>query len=413
MNNQNQIIVLVVLILLSAIFSATETAFSSLNSIKLKHLIEKGNKRAKKTLELSESFEKVLVTILVGNNIVNILAASLATILFITWFNNDLGITLSTVVMTTLVLIFGEITPKSLAKEVPEAFAMFITPFMQLMYILLFPLVYIFYSIQKVMRQLFKVKSSKMTEEEVITYIEEASKDGSINSNERDLIQKVFLFDQLKVLDILTPRVSIEAIELSDSVEDMKSIFESTGHSRLPVYEKDLDHIVGILHYKDFMFLIWPLKKTLKQVMSNPIEVTEYMRVVDLLHVLKTKKEHLAIVKDEYGGTEGIVTLEDIVEELVGDIFDEHDEIVKPIRQINDLTYVVSSDIDIDTLCETLKISYDGDAQTVNGFVLDLYGKIPKVSDTLTYQGYDITILKATKKMITEVEFIKKSDTLK
>lgn len=413
MNNQNQIIVLVVLILLSAIFSATETAFSSLNSIKLKHLIEKGNKRAKKTLELSESFEKVLVTILVGNNIVNILAASLATILFITWFNNDLGITLSTVVMTTLVLIFGEITPKSLAKEVPEAFAMFITPFMQLMYILLFPLVYIFYSIQKVMRQLFKVKSSKMTEEEVITYIEEASKDGSINSNERDLIQKVFLFDQLKVLDILTPRVSIEAIELSDSVEDMKSIFESTGHSRLPVYEKDLDHIVGILHYKDFMFLIWPLKKTLKQVMSNPIEVTEYMRVVDLLHVLKTKKEHLAIVKDEYGGTEGIVTLEDIVEELVGDIFDEHDEIVKPIRQINDLTYVVSSDIDIDTLCETLKISYDGDAQTVNGFVLDIYGKIPKVSDTLTYQGYDITILKATKKMITEVEFIKKSDTLK
>lgn len=413
MNNQNQIIVLVVLILLSAIFSATETAFSSLNSIKLKHLIEKGNKRAKKTLELSESFEKVLVTILVGNNIVNILAASLATILFITWFNNDLGITLSTVVMTTLVLIFGEITPKSLAKEVPEAFAMFITPFMQLMYILLFPLVYIFYSIQKVMRQLFKVKSSKMTEEEVITYIEEASKDGSINSNERDLIQKVFLFDQLKVLDILTPRVSIEAIELSDSVEDMKSIFESTGHSRLPVYEKDLDHIVGILHYKDFMFLIWPLKKTLKQVMSNPIEVTEYMRVVDLLHVLKTKKEHLAIVKDEYGGTEGIVTLEDIVEELVGDIFDEHDEIVKPIRQINDLTYVVSSDIDIDTLCETLKISYDGDAQTVNGFILDLYGKIPKVSDTLTYQGYDITILKATKKMITEVEFIKKSDTLK
>ena len=413
MNNQNQIIVLVVLILLSAIFSATETAFSSLNPIKLKHLIEKGNKRAKKTLELSESFEKVLVTILVGNNIVNILAASLATILFISWFNNDLGITLSTVVMTTLVLIFGEITPKSLAKEVPEAFAMFITPFMQFMYILLFPLVYIFYSIQKVMRQLFKVKSSKMTEEEVITYIEEASKDGSINSNERDLIQKVFLFDQLKVLDILTPRVSIEAIELSDSVEDMKTIFESTGHSRLPVYDKDLDHIVGILHYKDFMFLIWPLKKTLKQVMSDPIEVTEYMRVVDLLHVLKTKKEHLAIVKDEYGGTEGIVTLEDIVEELVGDIFDEHDEIVKPITQLNDLTYVVSSDTDIDTLCETLKISYDGDAQTVNGFILDIYGKIPKVSDTLAYQGYDITILKATKKMITEVEFIKKSDTLK
>jgi putative hemolysin len=412
MNNQNLIIVLVTLILLSAIFSATETAFSSLNPIKLKHLIEKGNKRAKKTLELSENFEKVLVTILVGNNIVNILAASLATILFISWFNNDLGITLSTVVMTTLVLIFGEITPKSLSKEVPEAFAMFITPFMQLMFIVLFPIVYIFYSIQKVMRQLFKVKSSKMTEEEVITYIEEASKGGSINNNERDLIQKVFLFDQLKVLDILTPRVSIEAIELNDTVEDIKTIFESTGHSRLPVYEKDLDHIVGILHYKDFMFLVWSLKKTLKQVMSDPIEVTEYMRVVDLLHVLKSKKEHLAIVKDEYGGTEGIVTLEDIVEELVGDIFDEHDEIVKPIRQLNDLTFVVSSDTDVETLCDTLHISYDGDAQTVNGFVLDIFGKIPKVSDKMTYQNYHITILKATKKMITEVEFIKKSDTL-
>jgi CBS domain containing-hemolysin-like protein len=412
MNNQNLIIILIVLILLSAIFSATETAFSSLNPIKLKHLIEKGNKRAVKTLKLSESFEKVLVTILVGNNIVNILAASLATILFISWFNEDLGITLSTVVTTTLVLIFGEITPKSIAKEVPEAFALFITPFMQLMFIVLFPIIYIFYSIQKFLRQLFKVKSSTMTEEEVITYIEEASKGGSINSNERDLIQKVFLFDQLKVLDILTPRVSIEAIELSDTIEDIKTIFESTGHSRLPIYEKDLDHIVGILHYKDFMFLVWPLKKTLKQVMSDPIEVTEYMRVVDLLHVLKSKKEHLAIVKDEYGGTEGIVTLEDIVEELVGDIFDEHDEIEKPIKQLDDITYVVNSDIDIDTLSETLGISYDGDAQTVNGFILDIFGKIPKVSDKLTYQHYHITILKATKKMITEVQFIKKGDTI-
>ena len=164
MNNQNLIIILIILILLSAIFSATETAFSSINPIKLKHLIEKGNKRAVKTLKLSENFEKVLVTILVGNNIVNILAASLATILFISWFNEDLGITLSTVVITTLVLIFGEITPKSIAKEVPEAFALFITPFMQLMFIVLFPIIYIFYSIQKGMRQLFKVKSSTMSE---------------------------------------------------------------------------------------------------------------------------------------------------------------------------------------------------------------------------------------------------------
>jgi CBS domain containing-hemolysin-like protein len=408
MNNQTLIFILLALIISSAIFSATETAFSSLNPIKLKHLIEKGNKRAKKTLYLSEHFEKVLVTILVGNNIVNILAASLATILFVSIFNEDLGITISTVVMTTLVLIFGEITPKSLAKEMPEQFAMFITPFMQLMYLLLFPLVQIFTFIQKVMRSLFKLKQSKMTEEEVITYIDEASKEGSINSNERDLIQKVFLFDQLKVLDILTPRVSIEAIDLNDTIEEIKKTFEESGHSRLPVYEKDLDTIKGILHYKDFMSLVWTQKKTIKQVMSDPIDVTEYMRVVDLLHVLKSKKEHLAIVKDEYGGTEGIVTLEDIVEELVGDIFDEHDEVMDPIKSLDENTYLVKSDTEIDHLCETLDIKYEGDAQTVNGFILDIFGKIPNVFEKINYETYEIIILKATKKMITEVKFIKK-----
>ena len=409
-DSQSLIIILIILIMLSAIFSATETAFSSLNPIKLKNMIEKGNKPAASALKLSENFEKVLVTILVGNNIVNILAASLATLLFVQWFNEDVAITISTVVMTTVVLIFGEITPKSLAKEMPETFAIVITPLIKLVFILLFPIVQIFSTIQKVIRSIVKVNKSKMTEEEVITYIDEASKEGSINENERNLIQKVFEFDQLKVLDIITPRVAIEAIEFNTPIETIFEAFEESGHSRLPVYDKDLDHIIGILHYKDFMQLVYTNKKTLKQVIYNPIEVTEYMRIVDLLHVLKSKKEHLAIVKDEYGGTEGLVTLEDIIEELVGDIFDEHDDVIESIIKKDANTFIVKGDTDVETLCETLSIAYDGDAQTVNGFILDIFGKIPKVNDAIFYQNYHLNIVKANKKMISEVRFTKKGD---
>jgi CBS domain containing-hemolysin-like protein len=410
-NNQTLIIILVVLIIFSGLFSATETAFSSLNPAKLKYMIENGNKRALKTLQRYERFEKLLVTILIGNNIVNLLSASLATILFINFFNDeDLGVTLSTIVMTTVVLIFGEITPKSIAKEIPEGFAIAVTPFLSLVNIIIYPLVLLFYGIQVLMRKFFNIKKSSITENELITYIQEIEKEGTINANERDLIQKVLDFDAMKVLDILTPRVDIVACDITESIENIQDLFESTGHSRIPIYDKDLDHIVGIIHYKDFMYFVLPKKKSLKTMMKDPIFITEYMRVVDLMHMLKTKKEHIAIVKDEYGGTEGLVSLEDILEEIVGEIWDEHDQIKKEIQHLDDGSYLIKGSAYMDIVSETLSFEYDEEAQTLNGFILENMKKIPHVNDVFQYLDFQITITKATRKKVLEAH-IKKGDT--
>jgi putative hemolysin len=402
------ITILIILIILSGLFSATETAFSSLNPIKLKFLIEKGNHRAKKTLRLYDQFEHLLIVILVGNNIVNILAASLATIIFVDLLGQDLGVTISTVVLTTVVLIFGEITPKSIAKQLPESFAMIITPFITLVGYLIAPIVIIFRWIQKGMNRLFKIKKQTVTEDELLTYVSEVEKQGGINSNERELIQRVIDFDALKVTEILTPRVDIEAVELSDAIEDIMDLFETSGHSRLPVYEKDLDHIVGIIHYKDFMYHVVNGKKTIKSMMKDPIFVTEYMKIVDLLHVLKLKKEHLAIVKDEHGGTQGLASLEDIIEELVGDIFDEHDEIEKDITKVEEDHYIVKGSAELEHVLELLSFEYE-DVQTMNGFMLEQMGKIPFVNEHFDYKGFNFKVKKATKKKVIEVE-IKKSD---
>lgn len=404
----SSLIALIILIILSGLFSATETAFSSLNPIKLKFLMEQGNKRASKTLAMYEKFEKLLVVILVGNNIVNILSASLATLIFVDLLGQDLGVTIATVVLTTVVLIFGEITPKSIAKQLPESFAMFITPFIKMVSYIILPITLIFGLIQQGMNRLFKFKKQTVTEDELLTYVAEVEKQGGINANEKELIQRVIDFDALKVTEILTPRVDIQAVDITDDIEDISDIFESTGHSRLPVYDKDLDHIIGILHYKDFIYHVVTGKKTVKQMMKDPIFVTEYMKIVDLLHMLKTKKEHLAIVKDEHGGTQGLASLEDIVEELVGDIFDEHDAVEKDITKIDHNHYIIKGSAELENVLQLLGFEYD-DAQTMNGFMLDQMGKIPFVNESFDYEGYTFKVRKTTKKKILEVE-ISKSD---
>ena len=402
----SSLIALIILIILSGLFSATETAFSSLNPIKLKFLMEQGNKRASKTLAMYEKFEKLLVVILVGNNIVNILSASLATLIFVDLLGQDLGVTIATVVLTTVVLIFGEITPKSIAKQLPESFAMFITPFIKMVSYIILPITLIFGLIQQGMNRLFKFKKQTVTEDELLTYVAEVEKQGGINANEKELIQRVIDFDALKVTEILTPRVDIQAVDITDDIEDISDLFESTGHSRLPVYDKDLDHIIGILHYKDFIYHVVTGKKTVKQMMKDPIFVTEYMKIVDLLHMLKTKKEHLAIVKDEHGGTQGLASLEDIVEELVGDIFDEHDAVEKDITKIDQDHYIVKGSAELEDVLQLLGFEYD-DAQTMNGFMLDQMGKIPFVNESFEYEGFSFKVRKTTKKKILEVEIKK------
>jgi putative hemolysin len=402
----NIIIALVLLVFLSAFFSATETAFSSLNKVKIKNMAQNGSKRALKTYRLSERFDKVLITVLIGNNIVNIASASLATVLFVRLIGGNSGITVSTAVMTTVVLIFGEITPKSLAKEIPETYALAVTPVINALVIVFHPLNLLFGGIQKLMNKLFDFKKEKtITEEELLTYVDEARNEGEINANESDLIRSVIDFDDLRIEDIFTPRVNVVAVDLSDDMETIKTAFKESGYSRIPVYEKDMDHIKGIINHKDFYHDVLIENKTLETIIQPAFYVTEYMGVHDLLTLLRQNQAHLAVVRDEFGGTVGVVTMEDILEELVGDIWDEHDKIVEEISALDDQTFRIKGYAQIDEVFDILGIEDDDtfDFSTVNGWVLEELGRIPRIGDTFKFRHLDVTVTQADIKKVLEV----------
>ncbi|MDD4194357.1 MAG: hemolysin family protein [Acholeplasmataceae bacterium] len=398
-----QIIILIVLILLSAFFSSSETAFSSINQIKLKHLIQKGDVRAERTYQLSLKFEKLLTTILIGNNIVNILSASIATVFFVRNFGN-IGVTLSTAVMTTLVLIFGEITPKSLAKKVPEKYAIAVTPFLILFTWILFPFIYLFGLWQKLMNKTFKFgEEDGITEEELLTYVSEVQQEGGINENEGNLIRSVIDFDDLLVEEIFTPRVHVVAVDVNQDTKSIIKAFKQSGYSRLPVYDTNIDHIIGTINHKDFYNLVLIDKEPLENIIKPPVFVTEYMRVSHLLNLLKEHKAHLAIVKDEYGGTLGVVSMEDILEELVGDIWDEHDEIIEQIIKIDETHYKVKGHADLEDLFELIGIDVELDVSTVNGWVTDELGKIPTAGDQFRFHNLLVSVMSADMKKVLEV----------
>lgn len=388
---------------MSAFFSATEIAFSSLNQIKLKHAIINGNKKAKKTLYYAENFEKVLTTILIGNNIVNIASASLATIIFVKYWENA-GVTISTAVMTVLVLIFGEITPKSIAKKVPEKWALAVTPVLTLFVWVLYPFSIIFGYWQKLMARIFKFeKESSITEEELLTYVSEVQQEGGINENEGELIRSVIDFDDLKIEEIFTPRVNVVAISETEELKKITHAFKHTGYSRLPVYDTNIDHIIGIINHKDFYNLVLLEKQPLNTIIKPPVFVTEYMKVSHLLELLKENKSHMAIVKDEFGGTLGIVTMEDILEEIVGDIWDEHDEIIEQISKIDDFTFRVKGNADLEDIFESIDMDEDLDFATVNGWVMEELGRIPVVGDEFTYKNLKVSVTSADTKRVMEV----------
>ena len=398
-----QIVVLALLILFSAFFSATETAFSSLNQIKIKHLAQNGHHGAKRTLALSENFDKVLTTILIGNNIVNIGAASLATVLFVKYWGNA-GVTISTAVMTTLVLIFGEITPKSMAKKMPESYALTVTPILMLFMFLLTPLNMIFSFWQKLMNKVFKFKKEAgTTEDELLTYVSEVQQEGGINENEGDLIRSVIDFDDLKVEEIFTPRVNVVAISEEDDLKKITHAFRHSGYSRLPVYDTNIDHIIGIINHKDFYNRVLLEKQALDTIIKPPVFVTEYMKVSNLLELLQEHKSHMAIVKDEFGGTLGIVTMEDILEEIVGDIWDEHDEIIEQMIKIDETNYRVKGNADLEDIFEELGIDEELEFSTVNGWAQDELGKIPSIGEVFNYKNLTVTITGADTKKVLEV----------
>ncbi len=402
-----QIVIIVFCIIMSAYFSATETAFSTFNRIRVKNLAEKGNKKAATVMKLSENYDTLLSTILIGNNIVNILASSLATILFIDLLKGgsleEWSSAISTAVLTVIILTFGEISPKTVAKKKPEAFALFAAPLINALTYALRPLSFIFQSLQKLLGKIFKSDDDQgMTEEELISIIEEAEEDGDFGKEESTLIKSAIEFGDLEVRDIFTPRIDITAVSKEATVEEVRAQFSDSGFSRLPIYENDIDNIVGILYYKDFYTTEF---SSLEDIIKPVIYVAQTQKINDLLKELQNKQLHMAVVLDEFGSTAGIVTLEDIIEEIVGEIWDEHDEKIIEIEKIGEKEYSVSGMANISKLIDELELKVDEEpeAQTVGGFIMEELGKIPEAGDVFESLGLKIEVLSMEGKRVDSV----------
>lgn len=404
------LIVMIVLLALSAFFSATETAFSTFNRIRMKNMAQNGNKRAKLVLKLDEKYDKLINTILIGNNIVNIALSSIATIFFVDLLKNtdeSVSATISTAVITVAVLIFGEISPKIIARGHADGVTLGFSYIINAIGYVLLPLSFIFGCWSKLLMLIVKPKNgSAYTEDELITIVDEAEEDGSIETEEGDLIRSAIEFADVSAGDILTPRVDICAIPKDASIEEIARVFIENAYSRLPVYDKDIDDIIGILHEKDFFVAYHNNNKTVTKHLQKPVNVSEHIKIADLMQVLKSKKCHMAIVVDEYGGTMGIVTMEDIIEELIGDVFDEHDEITDDYKELEDGRVIVKCSADLDDFLERFEISVDDDEdmpQTVNGFVMKELETFPKVGEAFDFQGLHVEIKKIGPKRIEEI----------
>ena len=402
------IIAIAVLVLLSAYFSATETAFTSANRIRLKNLAGDGNKKAKEVLDLSDNYDNLLSTILVGNNIVNIAMSSLATVFFLQLYPKY-GATIATAVITIVVLVFGEISPKSVAKEKAESFAMFSAPFISAIMTVLTPVNWIFSQWKKLLAKVFNVDGVRpITEDELLTIVEEAETEGGIDEGQSELIQNAIEFNELEAWDVLTPRVDIEAIETDEDKEEIAKLFMETGFSRLPVYEDDLDNILGVLNQKDFHNYIRNTDLPVSAYVKPVIFVAGSMKISQLLKRLQTAKAHIAIIVDEYGGTSGLVTMEDFIEELIGEIYDEHDgDQLQDIVQQQDGSYRVLCGSNIDKMFDYFDVDEDMDCNTVNGWVVLQIDKLPEVGDHFVYEAdfkrFDVTVIKADDRKAHEI----------
>ncbi len=406
------VIILVVLVFLSAFFSATETAFTSLNKTRLKLLAEDGKKSSSLALELTEKYDKLLFSILIGNNIVNIAMATISTLLFSKLIvSQNLSATVSTLVSTVVVLVFGEITPKTLAKEFPEKFASAVSYLIYAVIIVLTPLSLLFSGWKKLLKLVFRFKSEdKITEEELLTYVEEANEDGTLTPAETELISGAIEFDDVEVGDILVPRVNVVAIEKSTPVAEIKKMFLDNGFSRLPVYNDTIDSIIGMIHEKDFYAMLESGKTDISGIVTSMAMATEHMKISTLLKSMQKQKVHMASVIDEYGGTLGIVTLEDILEELVGEIWDEHDEVVNYFNKLSDDTYEVDCDADLNDFFDLFDVEdEDADSNTVGGWVAEKCQGLPPLNYSFDYENINITIMKKSQKRILQIKVVIKN----
>ena len=406
------ITIIVVCVILSAYFSATETAFNTFNRIRMKNAAEKGDKKAALVLSLSEDYDSLISTILIGNNIVNILASAMGTLLFAKLITNpDVAAAVCTAVLTVLILVFGEISPKTMAKNSPDKFVLFSAPIINALRILLSPFNFIFNGWQRLLSKVFKAADDQgMTEEELISIIEEAEEDGDIDKEESDLIKSAIEFGELEVGDIFTPRIDITALPSSATKEMVAKVFTESGYSRLPVYEESIDNIVGILYYKDFYNVAYKASVPLHEIIKPVIYVAITQPVNELMKELQEKQLHMAVVTDEFGSTAGIVTLEDILEEIVGEIWDEHDEIIEEIKKVGDKEYIVSGRANIENFFSALDLDEEIESVTVGGWAMEVLGKIPEVGDSFEEYGIAVEVTEMDGRRVESVHVFDKRD---
>lgn len=406
-SDSTSLIIIILCIIMSAYFSATETAFSSLNRIRIKNLAEKGNQRAALVMRLSERYDSLLSTILIGNNIVNIATASLATVLFVKMLGEDTGPSVSTAVTTVVVLIFGEVSPKSIAKESPEKFAMFSAPILHAFMVVLTPFNFLFGLWKKLLSRLFRTQEdTSITEDELLTIVDEAELAGGIDEQEGTLIRSAIEFSELEARDVLTPRVDMTAVPLTSTKEEIASVFAETGFSRIPVYEGDIDHIIGILYLKDFHNYVYHTDRDVSSIIRPALYITEGKLIGQLLKELQKQKSHIAVVLDEFGGTVGIVTMEDILEQLVGEIWDEHDEVVEEIQQVSDHEYTVLGSANVEKLFEQLDIDEEMDVVTVSGWVIETLGHVPEQGESFDWKNLHVSVLEMDGRRVKKIQVV-------
>lgn len=392
---------------LSAFFSASETAYTSANRVKLKAISQNGNKRARMALDLVEDFDKLLSTILVGNNIVNIAGSSLATGVFLTLLKGNSGAatTASTAVMTVLILIFGEISPKTIAKESPESVAIAFAPVLIALRTVITPINALFSLWKKLLNRLFKpAQEENFFEEEMMTIVEEAEHEGDIDAHEGELLRSAIEFGvDRDVLNIMTPRVDVTALEDTATMEETAELFRETGYSRVPVFHEDMDHIVGILNDKDFYVAQHDGKERITDIMKPPVYAPATLKLSKLLKLFQSEKAHLLIVLDEFGGTEGIVTMEDVLEELVGEIWDEHDDVDEEMQTLDDGSRLVDGGMQLTELLSLMGVEDTYSADTVGGWAGEVMGRIPFVGAEFETDQLRGRVIRMEKRRVTQV----------
>ncbi|MBP7221672.1 MAG: HlyC/CorC family transporter [Sedimentibacter sp.] len=401
----SQVAVLIIVLLTSAYFSAAETAFLNYNKSRMRNM-EANNKKAALVLNLEDNYDNLMSTILFFRSVLNVTAASLIIFIFSKLFINK-GILISTVIAIFIIMTAGELIPRGLANMAPDKTAMSCAPSMRLFMRICSPFNFILATLKKLIYRVFKAEEQpSVYEDDLRTVLDEVENEGVIDKSESDLIRSAIEFNETVAEDIYTPRIDIVGIEENESLESIKEKFILSGYSRLPVFSGGMDNIIGVLHEKDYYQALHRKEKDINKMVSKTIYVTPNKKISELLKELQISKAHMAIVIDEYGGTEGLITMEDIIEELVGEIWDEHDEVIEWFKKIGEDKYLVSCNADIDDMLDLFGIEVDDelDITTVNGFVTMLFEGIPEEGGRIVYKDLDITVTKAEAKRVIEIQ---------